>query len=64
MIKIDFSDGMLQSREDLDRRIYDILNDNARYLEIALNKDRDIPELSVSSSESKENTFSGCCACR
>lgn len=43
VIKIDFSDGILQSREALDRRIYEILFDNAHRLKIILSKDRDIP---------------------
>ena len=43
VIKIDFSDGTLQSRESLDRRIYEILNDNALNLGICLDQERDIP---------------------
>jgi len=43
VIKIDFSDGTLQNRKNLDRRIYEILNDNALYLKISLRQDRDIP---------------------
>ncbi len=43
VIKIDFSDGTLQSREGLDRRIYEILNDNAFNLKISLDQSRDIP---------------------
>ncbi len=43
VIKIDFSDGTLQSREELDKRIYNILNDNGRYLDIKLSTGKDIP---------------------
>ena len=43
VIKIDFSDGTMQRRENLDRRVYEILNDNALYLEIPLSQNRDIP---------------------
>jgi len=34
VIKIDFADGVLKSREELDRRILDILHKNAEYLGI------------------------------
>ncbi|SLM32327.1 conserved hypothetical protein [Desulfamplus magnetovallimortis] len=43
VIKIDFSDGTLQTRESLDRRIYEILFDNATRLNVTLSKGRDIP---------------------
>ena len=43
VIKIDFSDGILGARENLDRRIYEILNDNALNLKISLSRNRDIP---------------------
>ena len=43
VIKIDFSDGTLQTRESLDRRIYEILFDNAARLSVTLSKGRDIP---------------------
>jgi len=42
VIKIDFSDGTLRSRDELDRRIYNILNDNGSRLDIALGKGKDI----------------------
>ncbi|SLM31180.1 conserved hypothetical protein [Desulfamplus magnetovallimortis] len=43
VIKIDFSDGALQNRKDLDKRIYEILHDNADNLQVKLNTTRDIP---------------------
>lgn len=43
VIKIDFSDGMLQNRESLDRRIYEILFENATRLNLPLTKNRTIP---------------------
>ncbi len=43
IVKIDFSEGTLQNRSQLDERIYDILFENGRSLEIELSRDRDIP---------------------
>ena len=43
VIKIDFSDGTLQSREQLDKRIYEILFENAHRLGIELRTGNDIP---------------------
>ncbi|SLM33179.1 conserved hypothetical protein [Desulfamplus magnetovallimortis] len=43
VIKIDFSDGTLKNSERLDKRIYEILYDNADNLQIKLNLNRDIP---------------------
>ncbi len=43
VIKIDFADGTVQTREELDRRIYNMLDDEARYLELTLTKNKDIP---------------------
>ena len=43
VIKIDFSDGTLQNRKSLDRRIYEILFENATRLNLPLTKDRTIP---------------------
>ncbi|MBF0235908.1 MAG: ATP-binding protein [Desulfamplus sp.] len=43
VIKIDFSDGMLQNRTQLDERIYEILFENADRLNLPLTKDRTIP---------------------
>ena len=43
VIKIDFSDGTLQNRENLDRRIYEILFENAARLNLPLTKGRTIP---------------------
>jgi len=43
VIKIDFSDGTLQNRAQLDTRIYDILDENGRRLGTPLTRGKDIP---------------------
>ncbi len=43
VIVIDFADGTLNNRNELDKRIYNILNDNGQRLEIKLSDDKDIP---------------------
>ncbi len=43
VIKIDFSDGMLQTRESLDKRIYEILFENATRLKLTPTQGLSIP---------------------